>query len=259
MKSLIKFLFSICGFDIVRKKSKNTNFINDRNFPPDFDNLSKTIIDYVSPYTMTGIERINSLVNATKYVIENNIEGDFVECGVWKGGSMMAIAYTLNHFSCNSRNLYLFDTFEGMSIPTSNDVDLSGLDAQTLLNKSDKLTSPIWCYSTLDEVKNNMIKTGYSPEKKHFIKGKVEDSIPLHAPNKIALLRLDTDWYESTKHELVYLFPRLVNGGVIIIDDYGHWQGCRQAVDDYIRENNIPILLNRIDYTGRIAIKVQIN
>lgn len=251
MKNIIKSLFQQFGFDIVRKNSKN--------IPPDFDEISAKIIDYVSPYTMTSVERIYSLINATKYVIENDIEGDFVECGVWKGGSMMAIAYTLKHFLCTSRHLYLFDTFEGMSTPTKDDFDLSGLDAQTLLNTSEKINSPIWCYSTLDEVKNNFEKTGYTPEKIHFIKGKVEDTIPQYIPEKISLLRLDTDWYESTKHELVYLFPRLVNGGVIIIDDYGHWQGCRKAVDEYIRKNNISILLNRIDYTGRIGVKVQIN
>jgi O-methyltransferase len=251
MKTLIKFLLQQFGYEIVRKGSR-------KNLPPDFDGISGEIINYVTPYTMTSIERINSLINATKYIIENNIEGDFVECGVWKGGSMMAVAHTLNHFQCNYRDLYLFDTFEGMSDPTQDDVDFSGLDAKTLLDTNDKNSSLIWCYSTLDEVKKNLEKTGYSREKIHFIQGKVEDTIPLSAPQKIALLRLDTDWYESTKHELVHLFPRLVNGGVLIVDDYGYWQGCRKAVDEYIRDNGISILLNRIDFTGRIAVKVQV-
>ncbi len=89
-----------------------------------------------------------------------------------------------------------------------------------------------------------------------MIKGKVEETIPHDIPEKISILRLDTDWYESTYHELVHLYPRLVKGGVLIIDDYGHWQGARKAVDQYFQENNIPVLLNWIDYTGRVAVKI---
>jgi hypothetical protein len=99
------------------------------------------------------------------------------------------------------------------------------------------------------------MRTGYPQHKLHFIRGRVEDTIPVEAPERISLLRLDTDWYESTRHELIHLFPRLASGGVVIIDDYGHWKGARRAVDEYFRENGIPILLNRIDYTGRTAIK----
>ena len=84
----------------------------------------------------------------------------------------------------------------------------------------------------------------------------MEDTIPKKAPQMISLLRLDTDWYESTRHELIHLFPRIAPFGVIIIDDYGHWQGVREAVDEYIRENNIKILLNRVDYTGRIGVVI---
>jgi hypothetical protein len=97
--------------------------------------------------------------------------------------------------------------------------------------------------------------TGYPPEKVHFVKGMVEDTIPEQSPDGIALLRLDTDWYQSTKLELLHLYPRLANQGVLIIDDYGHWQGARRAVDEFISELRDPILLHRIDYTGRIAIK----
>jgi hypothetical protein len=206
---------------------------------------------------MTSVERLFSLINATRYISQNNILGDFVECGVWKGGSMMATAYSLKNMGELDRNLYLFDTFEGMTPPSNNDITYSNLEASKLLAESSKEdSSSIWCYSPLDEVKINITSTGYNPEKIHLIKGKVEETIPQCIPEKIALLRLDTDWYESTRHELEHLFPRLVHGGVIIIDDYGHWKGCQQATDEYFQKNNIPILLNRIDYTGRIAIKL---
>lgn len=111
------------------------------------------------------------------------------------------------------------------------------------------------CLSPLDETKQNVFSAGYPKDKIHFIKGKVEDTIPENMPKQIALLRLDTDWYESTKHELTHLFLLLQPNGVLIIDDYGHWKGARKAVDEYIPDKNIRILLNRIDYTGRIAIK----
>ena len=113
-----------------------------------------------------------------------------------------------------------------------------------------------WSRIELDEVKNNVFSTGYNKEKFHFIKGKVEDTIPEFSPETISILRLDTDWYESTRHELIHLFPRLVKGGVIIIDDYGFWKGAKKAVDQYFEENNISILLNRIDTTGVIGIKI---
>ena len=113
----------------------------------------------------------------------------------------------------------------------------------------------MWCYSTLDDVKKNLLKTGYPSENLVFIKGKVEETIPSQIPQQVALLRLDTDWYESTLHEMNHLYPLLSRNGVLIIDDYGHWQGARKAIDEYLEKNKIDILLNRIDYTGRLAIK----
>jgi hypothetical protein len=104
-------------------------------------------------------------------------------------------------------------------------------------------------------VRNNVCGTGYPREKLHFVVGKVEDTIPATMPRKIALLRLDTDWYDSTKHELSHLFPLLRPQGVLIVDDYGHWQGARKAVDEYFAAHQTGILLHRIDYTGRIAVK----
>ena len=112
-----------------------------------------------------------------------------------------------------------------------------------------------WCFASLDEVKQNVIKTGYNTEKLHFIKGKVENTLPKYAPKQIALLRLDTDWYESTKHELIHLFPRLVSGGVLILDDYGYWAGAKKAVDEYFSQTKIQILLNRIGARAQTALR----
>jgi hypothetical protein len=253
MKNSINHYLKKIGIHLLNPNKKT----NIDTFPDDIDLEARTIITKVRNYTMTSVERQVSLINATRYIVKNKILGDFVECGVWRGGSMMAAAYSLQNLGELDRNLYLFDTFEGMAAPTNQDVTYSNIDALTLLSESSKDDSKsIWCYSSLDEVKTNIESTKYNPQKIHLIKGKVEETIPNCIPEKIALLRLDTDWYESTRHELEHLFPRLVSGGVLIIDDYGHWKGCQKATDEYIEKNNIPILLNRIDYTGRIAIKL---
>jgi O-methyltransferase len=192
-----------------------------------------------------------------RYVAGNDIPGAIVECGVWKGGSMMAVALTLLALGKQDRDLHLFDTFEGMPEPSELDISHEGTAATTDFEKtriSDD--SSEWCRAPLDLVQQAVRSTGYDPSRIHLVKGKVEDTIPDAAPGQIALLRLDTDWYESTRHELEHLFPRLSTGGVIVIDDYGHWQGARQATDEYLAKNRIPLLLNRIDYTARIGVKV---
>ena len=218
-------------------------------FPPDFESSDIEIIRAVEPYTMTSTERIHALVHAVRHIVRNRIAGDMVECGVWKGGSVMAMALTLLQLGERDRSLYLFDTFSGMTAPSDVDVDYQGQQAHVILDA-------VRCEASQQEVEKAVFSTGYDREKIHFVSGRVEETIPDHAPASIALLRLDTDWYESTQHELRHLFPRLARGGVIIIDDYGHWRGARQAVDEYIAQNQIPLFLHRIDYTGRIGVKL---
>jgi O-methyltransferase len=215
-------------------------------------NEESEIIRQVRPWTMTSMERIYALIQAVRYITKSPIEGAIVECGVWKGGSMAAVARTLMSLGDSTRELYLFDTFQGMSEPTAMDVDYSGKQAADVLREDEGFKC---ANAPLDQVKEVLRGTGYPLERIHFVPGKVEDTIPGAAPASISLLRLDTDWYESTKHELVHLFPRLARNGVIIIDDYGHWKGSRQACDEYFADKNISILLNRIDYTGRMALK----
>ena len=218
----------------------------------DFSSFEKEVIKKTSSYTMTGSERIVSLIRAVDYIIENNIKGDIVECGVWKGGSIMAALHALKKHE-TYKDIYLYDTFEGMAEPTTDDVSFKGnLATEIYQNKEGK-----WCYSSLEEVKSNIELLKYPQEKIHFVKGKVEDTIPKKSTSKdIALLRLDTDWYESTRHEMEHLFPRLVKGGIIIIDDYGHWAGCKKAVDEYLLKNKISLFLSRVDYTCRLGVKL---
>jgi O-methyltransferase len=215
------------------------------------------IYETVLMYTMTSPQRLYSLYKSVEYIIQNNIPGDFVECGVWRGGSSMTIALTLKKMNVSDRKIYMYDTYEGMSEPSENDSDIYGNKADTMLNTVQKIDKEenIWCYASLGDVKQNIFSTGYPENNIVFVKGKVEDTIPGIIPSSIAILRLDTDWYESTLHELNHLYPLLVSRGVLIIDDYGHWEGARKAVDEYIQQNKLSLLLNRIDYTARTAVK----
>lgn len=224
------------------------------SLPPDFDPPAIQLVHRVGPYTMTSPERIYNLRESVRYVVHHNIPGDFVECGVWKGGSMMAIALTLIDLGVTDRRLRLYDTFDGMTAPTDNDVSHDGHLASDL-RAAFEANGQAWCGSQLAEVRRAMESTGYPTDNIDYVKGRVEDTIPQHAPEQICLLRLDTDWYESTYHELQHLYPRLSPRGVMIIDDYGHWQGARKAVDQYVRESDLRLFLQRVDYTGRCCVK----
>jgi O-methyltransferase len=248
MKTLVTRLFSRFGYELnLRKWSEVPGDIGDKDF--------EEIFYKCKDYTMTQVYRMYSLYMATRYISMNHIKGDFVECGVWKGGSAMLSAFALMDLHDTTRDFYLYDTYEGMSEPTEKDKSWKYDSVKDLWQKSKKNGVSDWCYAGLDEVKNNLYKTGYPQERFKFIKGKVEDTIPASIPQSISLLRLDTDWYESTCHELVHLYPLVSRGGVIILDDYGFWKGSREAVDEYFAKNNIHVILNRIDGSGRIFIK----
>lgn len=237
----------------ILKPEAKRGAIDDSMLPVELDDGDRDTLRAAAPFTMTSPARLAALVKAVRHIVHGGIEGDIVECGVWRGGSMIAVAKTLLRFN-HTRTLHLFDTFEGMPPPTTSDVQMDGRSAAELLESSGK-DKDVWAIAGLEEVKRSVLATGYASHLVRFVQGKVEDTIPKHAPDRIALLRLDTDWYESTKHELEHLWPRLAVGGVLIIDDYGHWQGARKAVDEYF--SNVPgPLLNVIDYTGRIGVKV---
>ena len=199
-------------------------------------------------YTMTTPERMYALYRAIGYIVSNEVPGAIVECGVWRGGSCMMAALRLEELG-EQRDIYMFDTFRGMTSPTSEDGD----DAERQWREAERESHNEWCYASRDEVQRNMLQVA-PHERLHLVEGMVEETLPAAAPESIALLRLDTDWYESTRHELDHLYPRLSQRGVLILDDYGHWQGMRQAVDEYFGER-MP-LLTRIDRGARIAVKV---
>ena len=204
---------------------------------------------------MTSTERLYGLYKAIQYVVDARIPGDMVECGIWRGGSSMAMALTLLSLGDVSRHLYMYDTYAGMTEPGVHDVDLHQTSAAKVWNRSRKAQGSEWCHASLDEVQRNLARTQYPPSNLHFVQGDVLETIPQVMPQAISVLRLDTDFYESTRHTMEHLYPLLSRSGVLIVDDYGHWQGAKKAVDEYFAAHDIHILLNRLDYTGRIGIK----
>jgi hypothetical protein len=221
----------------------------------------RAIIERTASYSIAGIPRTQALIDAVRYCVTRDIEGDFAECGVWRGGSVLAMILTLQALGVTDRDIHLYDTFEGMTEPTEHDT--SPVEAPALQTWADAQSRDArpWPEFFEPEVFNEegvrelLLSTGYPAERLHFVRGPVEETLPGRAPERLALLRLDTDWYESTRHELEHLYPRLAPGGVLIVDDYGHWEGCRRAVDEYFSASAPPPLLSRIDYTGRIAVK----
>jgi hypothetical protein len=244
-KKIIKIFFKIFGL-------KKKIIFSLEKLIPEISETEKNIIEACGKYSMTSKLRMYVLSQTIKYVKNENIEGDFVECGIWKGGNII-LFNKFNLLYDLKKKIYGFDTFEGMSEP--NELDKHNNIAAKELAKSygiKKMSD--WCYSSYNEVVKN-ISENTIIDNIFLIKGNVEQTLleEKNLPEKISILRLDTDWYASTKIELEMLYKRLVKGGILIIDDYGHWQGARKAVDEYFKNKNI--WLHYVDYTCRYIIK----
>lgn len=226
--------------------------------PRDFSEEDRQLWDRVSAHTMVSPERIYSLARCIEYVVANKIAGSLVECGVWKGGCALAMALTLDRIGEKGRDLYLYDTFdEGWPEAGPDDVTVDGKTGHEMwLEARAAGLTPDDLWGQFARVRELLHGSDYPEERLHLVKGKVEDTIPGVAPERIAVLRLDTDWYESTRHELEHLYPRLEPGGVLIIDDYGLWRGARKAVDEYFERHDVAMLLHRVDADGcRVGVK----
>lgn len=147
--------------------------------------------------------------------MDAQIPGDFVECGGWRGGSAMMAALTLLAHGDSHRRMWLYDTFQGTPKPSAEDTGRDGEDPHAEWERNQRGDINEWCYSPLDDVRANMASTGLGADRLELVQGLVEETIPAWAPEQIAVLRLDTDWYESTRHELEHLFPRVAPGGVL--------------------------------------------
>tara|TARA_B100001057_G_scaffold499529_1_gene610586 strand:- start:81 stop:854 length:774 start_codon:yes stop_codon:yes gene_type:complete len=256
IKQSIKIILKKLSYEIKKIKKINPlifNLKNKNNFEEYYEICKNESLN-------VSKERFVSLYQTVNYIYKNHIDGDFVECGVFMGGSAMMMSYAMSEFEIKNKNkmIWLYDTFEGMANPSVHDKNILNEKATIELKNTTKKenSKDIWAYSSINYVKENINKTNISSDRIKYIKGLVEETLSKDKPKKISLLRLDTDFYESTKVELEELYPLLEIGGVIIIDDYGHWKGCKKAVDEYF-ENKKNIFFQQIDYSGLIGVKTK--
>jgi O-methyltransferase len=252
LRRLIQTAFNKLGYEL-RKHPK-------AQMPVELSRVECDIIDYVmdKQLTMVSYERLWTTLMACKHAIEQDIPGDFVECGVWRGGNAM-VAAELFKLHGLAKKVWLFDTFKGMTAPTAADVEAAGgKSAQQQFAADQRATHNAWCYASLGDVRNSFVKKGLMSDQVLFVEGDVCQTLadPAHVPDQICVLRLDTDWYESTRKELEVLYPKLSRGGCLIIDDYGHWAGSKKATDEYFAIHGNRPFLQYTDVTGRVAVKV---
>jgi hypothetical protein len=245
----VKDILRACGVEISRYYPRGKEPL-----PLSVSNDFKVLYKKYCPYSMIKWSGLYTAFNVADHISKQKIKGDIVECGVWEGGCSAIIAEQLVNLKDTDRDFYLYDTYEGMTEPTEKDYSFAAnMNAQDLYKTFQKDGKPDWCLGTIERVQEVMKQTGYPQDRIYTIKGKVEETIPDTIPKKIALLRLDTDWYESTKHELEHLFPRLVKGGVLIVDDYAAWAGSKEAVDEYFAKNPCNIYFHFDHITGNIC------
>ena len=246
LKNLINKTFNQFGYSIINNNQKIV----------ELSEKDKNLINLISNYSMTPKIRIFNLLQALRYLKNKKIPGDYVECGVWKGGNILLLKKFLETEDLYQRNIYAYDTFEGMTKPDENDFEISNNNFATkLLEKDKSKKTNVWGICSLEEVKKNISKHVKNLNNINFIKGPVENTLNenKNTPEKISLLRLDTDWYQSTKKELEVLYEKVERGGVIIIDDYGHWGGSKKAVDEFF--SNKFVWMHYVDYACRLIIK----
>ena len=243
----VKEILNKLGYDL--KKVSN-------QFPAESTPEEKELIESSCKYSTTGIIRMWALVQSIKYIHKKNIDGDMVECGIWKGGNVILMKKMIEKYNLKNK-VYGYDTFEGMPDATIWDIDYKGNDASNLMrnSKKDESVRNIHAYASLTAVENNIRDSVGSMDGINLIQGKVEETLreKKNLPKKISILRLDTDWYESTKAELETLYPRVEKGGIVIIDDYGHFKGAKKAVDEYFGDQKP--FMHYVDYTCRLFIK----
>jgi O-methyltransferase len=243
---------------VVRRRADPTSVMT---VTAQLDDEERAMVERCRPHTLVSPERLVATADAVAHVVRRGIPGALLECGVWRGGSVLAMVLTLQRLGVDDRDVYLFDTFTGMTAPGAEDTSAFHPPALRTFERARASGRRAWegLFNEevfgLEQVRELLHGTGYPPERLHFVVGDVLETLPGRAPDRLAVVRLDTDWYASTKHEMEHLYPRLSEGGVLIIDDYGHWRGSRKAVDEYLEATGEPLLLARTDYAGRMAVK----
>ena len=206
----------------------------DRLVPGRFAELHRL----VGPYSMASRARLRGLYRAVRRVVREGIPGDVVECGTARGGSAALMGLTLNRLRAE-RRLWVFDTFEGL--PPPSDADPDRAIAQQFIGE---------CRGDLEEVEGLFRSLGIRGATT-FVKGLFQDTLPVTPIGSIAVLHLDGDWHDSVMSCFEHLYSRVSPGGIIQIDDYGHWAGARKATDAFLSRHAPGVRLRYVDYTGR--------
>ena len=252
IKKLIKKILSIFNYRIISNKDWNKKV---ENLIVEASEQELEEFEKINEISLTSLPNRWSLLQSLHYINDNNIKGDIVETGVFRGANLVLINNFLNKSNIDKK-IYAYDTYAGQPEPSNLDFDLKGtsmIDKFSDLKKKNIIT----VYCSLEKVKENIIKYSINDLSKIiFVKGKVEDTLDdeRNIPSQISLLRLDTDFYDSVKKSLEILYPKLISGGVLIIDDYGHFKGAKLAVDNYFKDKQ-KIWMHRVDYTCRLIIK----
>ncbi len=192
----------------------------------------------VRPYTMSGPSRLHALYGAVRGVLERDVPGAVVECGTARGGSAALMGLALARARAR-RPLWVFDTFDGIPPPTDGDPDFHIARSYTGHFRGE-----------LAEVRALFDRLGIG-EDVRLVKGLFQDTLPAADVGPIAVLHVDGDWYESVKVCLEQLYERVSPGGIVQIDDYGHWDGARRATDEFLAALGLDVELRYLDYTGR--------
>ena len=251
MKKIFDLFKKILSLNNYIIENKNSWYKRQENFLAEIEDNDLFFLKKISNFSMCTPANHWAIIQSVQHIKNLNLKGDLVECGVFEGGNLILFEYLNNKFKLNKK-IYAYDTFEGMTNPGKYDKDLKNVSAFKLKAKNN-----MWCYATVKKVKKNICSLNQNLKNFNFIKGDVCKTLldNKNIPDKISLLRLDTDFYESTLKELEILYPRLVTNGVLIIDDYGHWKGSRKAVDQYFNLKNNFKWFHRIDYASRLYIK----
>ena len=226
LKKVIKYFLQKLGYKLVLKDHDKIEEIN---------SSQKELLKIAQKYSRTNVRRLWSLLQSMEYVFQNNIEGELVESGVWKGGNLILFKKFLDEKKVKKK-IYAYDTFEGQPEPGNFDYKIGYFKkvfAKKIYNQKKN-----WNKIELNNVKKNILSECGNIDNIIFIKGLVENTLNnvQNLPNKISILRLDTDFYESSKMELEILYPRLSYGGILIIDDYATWTGVKKAVDEFFEK-----------------------
>ena len=252
IKKYIKSFLHFFGLTVIKLENELFNKI-----PIEATSKEIELIKLSKKYSMNSSLRSWIVITALKKVFENGIEGDFVETGVWKGGNLILFQKYIEKYNSKDKKIFGYDTFEsGMPEPTNFDKDFKNLSANEYKdNKSLENYSAYHNVISLNQVKENFVKTTANSDNLFLIKGKTNDTLRItkNLPDKISILKLGTCFYESTKFELNTLYDRLEKGGFLIVDDYGWWKGSRLAHDEFFK--NKKDYFHFVDHTCRFMIK----